>query len=56
VIDTDARWHATLEYTSDDDGVWLVFGKQRLNLGFYATVADVLDAAESLRLDAVTTP
>lgn len=49
--DTDMRWHCTLQYTIDDDGIWLVYGtdgSERRNLGFYPTVADVLDAAEMM--------
>lgn len=45
----DPRWHAKLEYTNDDDGVWLVLDKQRIELGFDPTLDDAMDAA--LRLD-----
>lgn len=44
----DPRWQATLEYTVDDDGVWLNLGDQRVSLGFFPTVSDVLRAAAKL--------
>ena len=35
---------ATLEYTTDDDGIWIKWEKRRKNLGFWPTPNDVLDA------------
>lgn len=48
----DPRWRASLEYTTDDDGIWLVFRDQRVNLDFDATLDDALAAALQLDLDA----
>jgi hypothetical protein len=46
---TDKRWLAVLQYTTDDDGIWIVLGEQRTNLGFWPSVEDVLRAAEELQ-------
>lgn len=49
--DSDNRWHASLSYTIHDDGIWIEYGTKKVNLGFWPTVADVVDAAESFSLE-----
>lgn len=44
----DERWEATLEYTTDDDGIWLVYGTQRRCLPFWPTAWDVADEIRKL--------
>ena len=45
----DPRLLAELQYDTNDDGIWLVYETQRVNLGFWPSVEDVVEAAERLQ-------